>query len=49
MKQLFTHLPLQLALDCTENSFTNTIVMLSVPTDDIIPVRTVKESFDNYY
>ena len=34
--QLFTTIPLQLALDCTENAIKNSTVELPLPTDDIM-------------
>ena len=34
-KALFTSIPLQLALDCTENAIKNSTVELPLPTDDI--------------
>ena len=36
MKSLFTGIPLQLALDCTENDIKNSTVELPLPTDDIM-------------
>ena len=36
VKSLFTSIPLQLALDCTENAIKNCTVELPLPTDDII-------------
>ena len=36
MKSLFTRIPLQLALDCTENAIKNSTVELPLPTDDIM-------------
>ena len=34
--QLFTTIPIQLALDCTENTIKNSTVELPLPTDDIM-------------
>ena len=36
VKSLFTSIPLQLALDCTENAIKNSTVELPLPTDDIM-------------
>ena len=36
VKLLFTSIPLQLALDCTENAIKNSTVELPLPTDDIM-------------
>ena len=36
MKSLFTSIPLQLALDCTENAIKNSTVELPLPTGDIM-------------
>ena len=36
MQSLFTSIPLQLALDCTENALKNSTVELPLPTDDIM-------------
>ena len=36
VKSLFTSIPLQLALDCTENTIKNSTVELTLPTDDIM-------------
>ena len=36
VKSLFTNIPLQLALDCTENAIKNSTVELPLPTDDIM-------------
>ena len=36
MKSLFTSIPLQLALDCTETAITTSTVKLPLPTDDIM-------------
>ena len=36
VKSLFTSIPLQLALDCTENAIRNSTVELPLPTDDIV-------------
>ena len=36
VKSLFTSIPLQLALDCTENAIRNSTVELPLPTDDIM-------------
>ena len=36
MQSLFTNIPLQLALDCTENALKNSTVELPLPTDDIM-------------
>ena len=36
VKLLFTSIPLQLALDCTENALNNSTVELPLPTDDIM-------------
>ena len=36
VKSLFTSIPLQLALDCTENAIKNSAVELPLPTDDIV-------------
>ena len=36
MKSLFTGIPLQLALDCTENAIKSCTVELPLPTDDIM-------------
>ena len=36
VKSLFTSIPLQLALDCTENAIKNSTVELSLLTDDIM-------------
>ena len=36
MKSLFTSIPVQLALDCTENAIKNSTVELPLPTDDIM-------------
>ena len=36
VKSLFTSIPLQLALDCTENAIKNPTVELPLPTDDIM-------------
>ena len=36
VKSLFTSIPLQLALHCTENAIKNSTVELPLPTDDII-------------
>ena len=36
VKSLFTSIPLQLALDCTETAITNSTVKLPLPTDDIM-------------
>ena len=36
MKSVFTGIPLQLALDCTENDIKNSTVELPLPTDDIM-------------
>ena len=36
MKSLFTSIPLQLALDCTENAIKNSTAVLPLPTDDIM-------------
>ena len=33
---VFTSIPLQLALDCTENAIKNSAVELPLPTDDIM-------------
>ena len=38
VKSLFTSIPLQLALDCTENAIKNSTVKLPLPTDDIMDV-----------
>ena len=36
VKSLFTSIPLQLALDCTENAIKNSTAVLPLPTDDIM-------------
>ena len=36
VQSLFTSIPLQLALDCTENAIKNSTVELPLPTDDIM-------------
>ena len=36
VKSLFTSIPLQLALDCTENTIKNSTLELPLPTDDIM-------------
>ena len=36
VKSLITSIPLQLALDCTENAIKNSTVELPLPTDDIM-------------
>ena len=36
VKSLFTSIPLQLALECTENAIKNSTVELPLPTDDIM-------------
>ena len=36
VKSLFTSIPLQLALDCTENAVKDSTVELTLPTDDIM-------------
>ena len=36
VKSLFTNIPLQLALDCTENAIKNATVQLPLPKDDIM-------------
>ena len=36
VKSLFTSIPLQLALDCTENAIKNSTVELPLPSDDIM-------------
>ena len=36
MKSLYTSIPLQLALGCTENAIKNPTVELPLPTDDIM-------------
>ena len=36
MKSLYTSIPLQLALGCTENAIKNSTVELPLPTDDIM-------------
>lgn len=36
VKSLFTSIPLQLVLDCTENAINNSTVELPLPTDDIM-------------
>ena len=36
VKSLFTSIPLQLALDCTENAIKNSTVEVQLPTDDIM-------------
>ena len=36
VKSLFTSIPLQLALDCTENAIKNSTVELPLPTEDIM-------------
>ena len=36
VKSLFIGIPLQLALDCTENAIKNSTVELPLPTDDIM-------------
>ena len=36
VKSLFTSIPLQLALHCTENAIKNSTVELPLPTDDIM-------------
>ena len=36
MKSLFTSIPLQLALDCTETAINNSTIELPLPTDDLM-------------
>ena len=39
VKSLFTSIPLQLALDCTENAIKNYTVELPLPIDDIMDLK----------
>ena len=41
VKSLFTSIPLQLALDCTENAVKNSTVELPLPTEDIMDLRNL--------
>ena len=40
VKSLFTSIPLQLALDCTETAINNSTIELLLPTDDLMDLRT---------
>ena len=50
VKSLFTSIPLQLALDCTENAIKNSTVELPLPTDDImdLPNLCLTSTFFQY-
>ena len=39
VKSLFSSIPLQLALDCTENAIENSTVELPLPIDDIMDLK----------
>ena len=48
VKSLFTSIPLQLALDCTETAITTSTVKLPLPTDDIMDLLNLCLTSTNF-